>query len=363
MKKYLPILIILTGFYLFASPSKAFAATCTAASGTVNWNTVGTWDCAHVPAAGDDVVVSNAGTVLTLDVSSNSLGSFNMSNGTFNLSSNTITVDGSSASKQWTVSGGTFNANTSTVVIKDATAYTVTGSVTFNNLTFTDNCGPGSSSPITVASGTTLTVNGTLNFTETTTSCGQGFINGPGTITAKGDITSTLNGFATGATSPLVVTISGTGSQILTGDSSGAFDGAHYGGIPGININKSTGTLFLKQTIGIYGDFTYTLGTVDITTNSNTVNFLSVGGSSTTRTISGSLTLSNVGFADACISPTITMASGTTLTVTGTLTFKGLSSCGAANLNGPGALVAQGNITTTEGGTGYYAGNVAITLS
>src|SRR5258708_39614922 len=44
MKKYLPILIIVAGFYLFASPSKAFAAIkCWHGTAGANWNVDANW--------------------------------------------------------------------------------------------------------------------------------------------------------------------------------------------------------------------------------------------------------------------------------------------------------------------------------
>jgi hypothetical protein len=57
---------------LLSGLGSALAATCTSAVGAVNWNTVGTWSCGRVPAAGDSVVIPNGSTV-TLNVDSNAI--------------------------------------------------------------------------------------------------------------------------------------------------------------------------------------------------------------------------------------------------------------------------------------------------
>lgn len=48
----------------------AEAATCTAATGTVNWGTAATWSCGSVPANGDNVVIPSGATVI-LNVNTN----------------------------------------------------------------------------------------------------------------------------------------------------------------------------------------------------------------------------------------------------------------------------------------------------
>ncbi len=58
----------------------ALAATCTSNAGARNWNTAASWNCGHVPAGGDSVIVPNGSTV-TLDVDTNALASLQIDSG------------------------------------------------------------------------------------------------------------------------------------------------------------------------------------------------------------------------------------------------------------------------------------------
>jgi hypothetical protein len=63
-----------------APGAAAMAAICTSNAGALNWNTAATWNCGHVPATADSVIVPNASTV-TLDVDTNTLASLQVNAG------------------------------------------------------------------------------------------------------------------------------------------------------------------------------------------------------------------------------------------------------------------------------------------
>lgn len=110
---------------LCLAAANASAATCTSAGGAVNWNTAGTWNCGHVPVAGDAVIVA-AGSTVTLDTTTAALASLTV-NGTLtavaanliNLGGNLtnagtmtiaspITLSGNALTSTWS-GGGTWN--------------------------------------------------------------------------------------------------------------------------------------------------------------------------------------------------------------------------------------------------------------
>lgn len=282
-------------------------------------------------------------------------GDFALSDGTFTSTSGTMTIN-----DNFTVSGGTFTHNSGTVLIGMAAddASSLTGTVTFYNLTIDNGCNGGTA---TIASGT-LTVNNTFTANRNSGLCVSLDLDGPGTLEAKGNITLTGVAFAGsnvdgkgGGTA--VVTINGTGDQNFTGTT--AANGSEPG-FPSVVINKSSGTLFFVNKIVFQNDFTYTAGTIDTSTNTSTLNFdpeQDLAG-----TITGSINFYNFGAVSyECIDSTITVASGTILTVTNTTTFQDTtSSCGTPNLNAPGSLIAQGAVTSTTSG---YSGTIPVTFA
>ncbi len=230
--------------------------------------------------------------------------------------------------RKWTVTAGTIDAGTSTLVFRaENTSQTViTGNHTLNNVIFDSNSG--SSKSVAIASGTTLTVSGALVFDNS--SSGSIAVNG-GTIEAQGDI-STDNRFYEGSATIL---INGGGVQTLTGAANQT-----NGGLPNIEINTA-GTLNLVGTIRTGRRWTVTAGTINAGTS--TVVFRPENTSQTV--ITGSHTLNNVTFdSNSSSSRSVLIASGTTLTVSGTLVFDN-SSSGTAAING-GTIEAQGDITT-----------------
>jgi hypothetical protein len=157
-----------------------------------------------------------------------------------------------------------------------------------------------------------------------------------GTLAAQGNIVVAdavdYNGSAT-------LLINGAGPQSFTGSATQT-----SGGLPHVHINKPSGTLSLSGTLKATRDWTYTAGTIDAGTS--TVVFGNNGG---TVTITGSHTLANVtidpnGSGSGSI---INVTAGTTLTVSGTLTFDN-SGTGWVVVGDTGTLAAQGNIVVAD---------------
>ena len=96
---------------VLAPCAAVLAATCTSNTGARNWNTAATWNCGHVPATGDAVIVPNASTV-TLNVNTNALASLQVDVG------GTITLTGTSGFDLYVggniVNNGTLNFTAST---------------------------------------------------------------------------------------------------------------------------------------------------------------------------------------------------------------------------------------------------------
>src|SRR3989338_10151586 len=263
----------------------------------------------------------------TIDIN----GTFALSGGSFTSTSGTLSV-----SSTFTISGSPiFTHNSGTVVFDtNATNVTVTPSTaTFNNV----NISAGGYTK-TIANSQTLTVVGTLTLTDGVLN--HTTIPDEGSIAAQGDITqaSTFDAGSTGR-----IEITGTANQTLTGGGS-----TTAGSLPGIEIDKSGGTLTLASIIRTTSNWTYTAGTIDA--GSSTVVFRTPASS---FTITGSHTLNNVIF-DFPSGYSATIANNDTLTVTGTLTLTD-GSINQTTVPAGGSIAAQGNITqasTFDGGSG-----------
>ncbi len=184
-----------------------------------------------------------------------------------------ITVKGN-----WTYTSGTLDVttNNSTVVFASplgSGVFGIIGSHTLNNVTFEGN----NNNTATVNTGTILTVTGVLS----TIGAFNVFINttiaGATAIQAQGNISINNTSVLGGGTG--VILINGTGAQLFSGNSP-----ASQGLMPYITIQKTTGVLTLSGIISESRDWTYISGTVDATTNANTVVF---GGNNLTITSAG----------------------------------------------------------------------------
>lgn len=269
---------------------------------------------------------SQADGIFTGGNSTISITTFTLSGGAFTTTTNTLTITGA-----YTFSGGTFAHNTGTVRFNNSSTITLTGTTTFNNLTFTNSAGVSS---YTIASGTTFTVNGTLALQGSSELAIH-----TGIIDALGSITVTNNKTSASAGGTATINIIGTGNQTLTG--SGVTNG---GPLPNIVINKPSGTLTLASIITVRGSWTYTQGTISAGTSTVVFNV--------TKTITGSHTLANVNFSSFNGTAVFTIASGTTITVPGTLTLSGVPSI---TIN-TGTIDAKGDITVTTASTSSAAG-------
>jgi hypothetical protein len=167
---------------------------------------------------------------------------------------------------------------------------------------------------------------------------------GTGTIAAQGDITATCMRSGNAYAGPVLLLINGAGDQTFTND------GAK---LARIEMNKPSGTLSLLGTFRISGDFfgtyagswTYTAGTIDAGTS--TIYFIGENGG---LTISGSHALGNVWFAHvgSTHGNTTTLTTGTTLTVSGALTFTNNPGSSGITLN-TGAINAAGDVSILLG--------------
>ena len=229
-----------------------------------------------------------------------------------NKPSGTLTLAGTiRTSNNWTYSAGTLSAAGSTVVFAGGT---VTGSHGLNVLDFR--------ATTTIAAGTTLTASGGVSLTA-------GNLNGTGTLEAQADVSQAL-GYG-GGTATLL--LDGAGAQTLTGASTTA-----SGNLPLLVINKPSGSLTLAGTIRTSNSWTYVAGTLNVA--GSLVVF------SGSLTITGSHGLNDVTFNGG--NSNYTLAAGTTLTVTGSLTLTD------GNIN-TGTVAAQGPISqasTFDGNSG-----------
>lgn len=200
-----------------------------------------------------------------------------------------------------------------------------------------------------MASGTTLTVPGTLTI-DNSQSSGLVTIN-TGTIAAQGNISVPDSYSYIGSNSSATLLINGTGAQSITTNASQT-----VGDLLNVTINKSSGTLTLPSFIRTRHNWVYTAGTIDATTNDSTVVF------ATGLTITGSHTLNKVTFdPNAAGAYTVTVTSGTTLTVPSTLTFSSSSGGLVVFVVNTGTIAAQGNIVVADSST--YSGSATILIN
>ncbi len=279
----------------------------------------------------------------------------NKPSGTLNFS-NTIAINGN-----FTYIAGTINPGTSTVVLNRLGStgtldpMTITGSANFYNLYIGNTC-LGNSREVDIASGTTLLVTG--SYGVITNGCSVIRVNGPGGVKVTGNIDlDAATGSKNSSLGTALVTITGPGAHTITGASDSTTDG----GLSGLKID-TTGSVSMSGYIGISGDFTFVQGKI-VPGSSTVIINGRTNDDNQGATITGSVALNNInitgGSSGGCTgSPGITIASGTTLTAKGDLTFN--ENCFASSTNGPGVINVEGNISTAGVGD---AGNVAITMT
>lgn len=170
----------------------------------------------------------------------NLTGNFSQSGGTFNANSSTFNLSGN-----FTYTAGTFSAGSGTFNFNAALPQTVSGTVTFNNLTITN------------ASGVTLSSNETVNGTLTLTA---GVLSiGTTTLTLNSTVSFTGGSISSAATGTVIYNQSSAGQAVAPGS---------YGNLTFSNFNKTLPAV----NINIAG--TFTPGTaVGHTVTGNTITF------------------------------------------------------------------------------------------
>lgn len=245
-------------------------------------------------------------------------GSYTLAGGTFTSTSGTLKCQDTFD----TSAGGTFTHNSGTVEATGISkAWDVSTSLTLNNLTINKSSG----SNVSIPSADTLVVSGTLTLTD-------GKFNG-GTIDLDGTISiaATFDG--------------GTGKILVDGAGDQSFTIPDDTGMCGINLNSSTTTITVGTggTVTIEGNVTLQSGTLD--PNGGTIGVVGVN---CTWNVDTSFTLNNLTVNKAGDANKLTITSGDTLVVAGTLTLT----------NGKvdnGTVQAQGAVSiasTFDGGSG-----------
>lgn len=366
--------ITMTGAYsgniTFASAKNVTAAGLTCSGGIYKATSGGTQSLGDVLINGGTFQVSTStGFVATsLTVTS---GTFNggskpcIINGTVSLSGGSIVAPSANtmtiSNGDFSFTGGSFTHNSGTVKFQmnnALQAVNIDPSLTFYNLTIYNNT---QVNDLDVNFAGATIVNGT--FTLATNGAYDINLLG-GTLTLGGNITLTGyqgNNSNAAFSSTTLITISGSGAQLFTGNSSIGF-----GKLPSITINKSGGSLSLSGYVNIYGNLTYTAGSVSTTgstvtmygtsnlnSNGMSFNILNIGESAIDV---GSITL----FSALTSSGTITVNSSSSLS-----TNNFAVSCGGSFANGGTFTCGSSTITLTGGSAqsiDFGAGHTLSTL-
>ncbi len=249
-----------------------------------------------------------------------------------------------SVDDNFTYTAGTINAGVSTFCFVRTTvgAYTITGSLSLNNVVFDAE----TALTPTFAAGTVLTVPGTLTISGTAAISLNTGVAGATAIQAQGNILVSNTG-AGGGTAGIL--INGAGGQNFTSTVP-----AGEGRMPYITIQKASGTLVLIGIISERRDWTYISGAVDAFTNLSTVAF---GGGGLTVTSNG-MSFYNV----SVIANTTTL--GNNLSVLGDLDIPGgVLAAGANTINLNGNWNNSGGSFTEGTSTVNFIGSAVQTIS
>jgi hypothetical protein len=345
------------------------------AGATANWNSTANWSAtsggaggAGIPAAGDvanfdnnglgncnintsitiSSLVINAGYTGTITQSANPItisGAVTFAGGTFDGSASTMTIGGAITLSgtnfmlpstlnlnggSLTYTAGTLDPNTNSSTAVFGAGQTITGSFALNNVTFNNTTPWGMT--FTLPAGSVLTINGNMAMTGTNALTFSG-----GTIDLLGNLS--LSNTGTGGGGSTVLTFDGTTNQAITGTPT-----LNQSNLPSVNINKTSGTLSFPAIVSVGGSaWTYTAGTVDMTTNNAAVAFVG------NVTITGTQTFNNLRFDNSTPwGATYTIAAGTTLTTSGAVTFSGT----ATQTFSGGTIDLLGNLALTNTATG-----------
>jgi hypothetical protein len=345
-------------------------------SSTLNWSSSsGGLGGSSVPGAGDNVFFDGGGLGVdvgncTIDVAV-SVTSITVSagyTGTISQGANAIAVSGAASFGGGTFTGGSANITITGAFTLSATTFKSTTAILElqNNAAFTGGSFAHNNGEVQFNGPVAQTLSGTspvfytLEFVgtgHTTTLSSAGNINvlnllsltgasnytiNTGTLAVSGNIS--LTNTAAGDGGSATIQISGAASQTITSALP-----VNESTLPNVTIASTGGTVQFPSMLTVAGNWTYTSGTLDVTTNNSTVTF------NNTLTITGSHTLNNISF-EASNNWTFTIAAGTTLTANGNMALTGASNLilatGTIDLNGNLNLT---NTSTAGGGTAVIA--------
>lgn len=336
------------------SAPKAEAATCTASAG--DWMTVGTWSCARVPLAGDDVVIPTA-VVVTL--------------GTAGAVANTISFDAAAATSGITMASPATLTVTGVITIPATTADAVVttfavadGTLTAGGvITITGSATDNRDSVLSATSGT-INANGGIAFAGTAAEA-QVTIGSGGTFNLGGTTGTIGTGGTLSLNAASITSFTGTGAQTVNGYTYGI-----------LTINKSgattAGTATLADTVAVAGALNVTDGILDTATATFAVTgatTVSSGASIAINSLTGSKAFNGAVTIAGAITETvaaeaITFGSDLTISSGGTLTEFGAAAVGiAGSLENNGTYTASTGAHTLSGTTKTISGSTATTIA
>lgn len=366
--KMILLLVLVTAALLIPYFVQAATYTWDGGGATNNWSDCNNWSTNVCPTSADIAVFDGTstkdatvdatfgGSVAGLQINSGYSGTvtlarsltigssdFTLAAGTFAMGSNTLTL----SSADFTMTGGTFSEGTGTVS-STGSSNTINVPTTETFYNFTNNKSV-SAYVTTISSGDTIVITGTLTIED-------GELN-TGTIDIASGAQVVVNGVDGGTA---VVQFAQTGDETIT-----CTDG---GVLPGIRINKSSGTLdFSCSTLIVHnGDFSLQSGTFSIGTSTLSVSsgdFTISGGTfdegTGTVRMTGAINTINVPTTETFYNFTInksnnsyysTITSGDTIVVTNTFTITdGGVNTGTVDIASGASVVVEAG---ADGGTG-----------
>jgi hypothetical protein len=261
-------------------------------------------------------------------------GNFTISGTAFTSTSATLELDGNAA-----FTGGSFSHNNGLVKFNGSSSQTISG--TSPVLYALEFVGTGNSCSL-LSTGNIIVLNNLGISGSASCTLNSGLLDLRGNL----NLTNTANGGG-GST---IIAFTGAAGQDINGSPA-----LNQSTLPAIRISKTGGVLSLPALITVDGDWTYTSGTVDITTNNSTVAF------------AGNLSISSAGmqfnnFEVTGNNSTLLndLAVNKNLVISGT----GVLSAGSNTINLSGNWTDRGTTGFTEGsGTVQFNGTAMQTIS
>lgn len=274
-------------------------------------------------------------------------GGFNISGSTFTAPSGTMIVAPNSSGVFSNRSAGTFSANGGTfsyfIRNNENIGSGFTGANGFNNLTINVQ---GTSTRTLTVQGTT-SVAGTLAL-ESSSTIGLTINSNQINVSGGLDVSGNLASGGTGGTT--IISLVGSGSQTITGNSANDPDGL----LPNVTINQTgAGSVTISNRVNFGRDLTITSNGTITASAGSTVAF----GGSTAAQISGATTLTNIDLVDFIANKTavtLTIAAGLTpnIRITGVLTVP------AGTLATNGKIIMRSTAANTSGQVGVVSGTI-----